>query len=512
MTLPVSASHNSSLTGTSSLQPHAELWEPYDGRLSRTVLREREGEVPSRHSPRRHRTPGGVGRGHNPHDTHSQRSEPSHREDPPRTTPDDTDLTAPPRPAQLSSEDTDLTAPPRPTQLSGEAQRRLHAARLWIAANRPYYCKALFSCQVIATNAAARIGIDEQWRIYANSDLLESLTVEQAAADLIHVLNHALRNHAQRARNTGVNIATAPAWNAAADCEINDDLDEDGLIEDDWILPATLDMDDYLTAEQYYRHLLDNAASVKERTRCGSGCDGHHAHHELDHDTATLSDFDRTLLKRSVAAAVTDHQKHHGAGSVPQGLARWAHQTLRPRINWRQALATALRQSLHHKTGSADYTWQRPSRRQQPHDPVLRPAMTRPVPSIAVVVDTSGSMSQHELDQALTEISAIIASVVPGDSVRVLSVDTGVHTDQHIHHTNQITLKGAGGTDMATGITTAANTKPDAIVVITDGWTPWPHTRPPGARTVIAALTDNCCIDRVPQWIQTIDMSEHPHA
>ena len=41
-TLPVSASHNSSLTGTSSLQPNAGLWEPYDGRLSRTVLTERE--------------------------------------------------------------------------------------------------------------------------------------------------------------------------------------------------------------------------------------------------------------------------------------------------------------------------------------------------------------------------------------------------------------------------------------------------------------------------------------
>ena len=52
-TLPVSASHNSSLTGTSSPQPHAGLWEPYDQRLSRTVLREREGEVPSRHSPHR---------------------------------------------------------------------------------------------------------------------------------------------------------------------------------------------------------------------------------------------------------------------------------------------------------------------------------------------------------------------------------------------------------------------------------------------------------------------------
>ena len=65
---------------------------------------------------------------------------------------------------------------------------------------------------------------------------------------------------------------------------------------------------------------------------------------------------------------------------------------------------------------------------------------------------------------------------------------------------------------MATGITTAAQTKPDAIIVITDGWTPWPQTPPPGARTVIAALTDDHCIDQVPQWIRTINITEHPPA
>ena len=36
---------------STSRQKNAGLWEPYDGRLSRTVLREREGEVPSRYSP-----------------------------------------------------------------------------------------------------------------------------------------------------------------------------------------------------------------------------------------------------------------------------------------------------------------------------------------------------------------------------------------------------------------------------------------------------------------------------
>ena len=38
-------------------QKNAGLWEPYDGRLSRTVLREREGEVPSRYSPRPQQQP-----------------------------------------------------------------------------------------------------------------------------------------------------------------------------------------------------------------------------------------------------------------------------------------------------------------------------------------------------------------------------------------------------------------------------------------------------------------------
>ena len=416
----------------------------------------------------------------------------------------------------------DTPQPPRlrPQQLSREAQRRLQGARLWIAANRPYYSKAVFSCPVIAAAPPTRISIDERWSIYANSAFLESVTVKRAAVELIHLLNHALRDHAQRARNKNVDAVTAQIWNVAADCEINDDLFEDDLFEpdvvehdvidhDDWLFPENFGMDELMPAEYYYRHLLDNSVTVETHIECGSGCHSHHRGHELDPDVETLSDFDRTLLKRVVAAAVGEHRKTHGTESVPEGLARWAEQTLRPKVNWRQQLATALRSSVHHKTGTADYTWQRPSRRQQPQDIVLRPAMTRPVPSITVIVDTSGSMGEHDLDRALTEINAIIATVVPGDHVRVLSVDTDVHSDQQIHNSNQIRLEGAGGTNMTTGIHAAAETKPDAIVVITDGWTPWPLTNPPGARNVIAAVTDNHQIEQIPDWIQTIDISEH---
>ena len=307
---------------------------------------------------RRHHRPRGFGRVHGHRDTPRRGSDPVPGEGA------DTD----------GEPDTSQPPPPRPKQLSREAQRRLQAARLWIAANRPYYSKAVFSCPVIPAAPPTRVSIDEQWRIYANSEFLESLTVERAAAELIHVLNHALRDHAQRARNTSVDAMTAPVWNAAADCEINDDLFEDDLIEDDdWLFPETLGMNDFMPAEHYYRHLLDNGVSVQVHIECGSGCHSHAVPHELDTDTDALSDFDRTLLKRAVAAAVADHKKTHGTGSVPEGLARWAQQTLHPKVNWRQQLASALRTSVHHKTGTADYTWQRPSRRQQPQDPVLRP-------------------------------------------------------------------------------------------------------------------------------------------
>jgi hypothetical protein len=45
--VPPSCSPTGSLPGP----PTTDLWEPYDWRRSRTVLREREGEAPSRHSP-----------------------------------------------------------------------------------------------------------------------------------------------------------------------------------------------------------------------------------------------------------------------------------------------------------------------------------------------------------------------------------------------------------------------------------------------------------------------------
>ena len=48
---PDATSHGCSLTGNSPRPLEVGLWEPYDGRLSRTVLREPGGEIPPGYSP-----------------------------------------------------------------------------------------------------------------------------------------------------------------------------------------------------------------------------------------------------------------------------------------------------------------------------------------------------------------------------------------------------------------------------------------------------------------------------
>ena len=58
---------------------------------------------------------------------------------------------------------------------------------------------------------------------------------------------------------------------------------------------------------------------------------------------------------------------------------------------------------------------------------------------------------------------------------------------------------------MAAGIQTAAQTRPTAIIVLTDGRTPWPDQPPPGQPIVIAALIgQHALTENVPSWVRTI--------
>jgi hypothetical protein len=51
----------------------------------------------------------------------------------------------------------------------------------------------------------------------------------------------------------------------------------------------------------------------------------------------------------------------------------------------------------------------------------------------------------------------------------------------------------------------ALTPRPDLVVVITDGWTPWPTEPPAAGVSAVAVLTQADLPADVPSWIHTID-------
>lgn len=142
------------------------------------------------------------------------------------------------------------------------------------------------------------------------------------------------------------------------------------------------------------------------------------------------------------------------------------------------------------------------------------PSMLKPLPTIAIVIDTSGSAADSELGVALGETAGILKSVGGGGNrISVYSCDAAVQTAQGVCSTAQITLVGGGGTDLRHGIrrAQAGTPRPDIIVVITDGYTPWPEDRPAG-RVIAGLLGRPPELDefgdwqpaRPPEWAETV--------
>jgi Mg-chelatase subunit ChlD len=238
--------------------------------------------------------------------------------------------------------------------------------------------------------------------------------------------------------------------------------------------------------------------------RCGSCATGQPEPWEDDppEDGNGVSRAESEMIRRDVARQIMEHSQ--GRGNVPGHWTRWADEKLRPKIDWRKELAAAVRHAVADVAGASDYSYRRPSRRQGQvgNGKVVLPSLRRPVPSVAVVVDTSGSIGDAMLSQALAEVSGILKGLGQREGVHVLACDAEVQACRRVFRPEQVQLAGGGGTDMSAGLEAAAKLKPtpQVAVVITDGYTPWPDTAPRGMKVIVALTGEG----KTPEWAKTI--------
>lgn len=399
-------------------------------------------------------------------------------------------------------------------ELNSAEVRLVTAARLVAVDHAPYLAHALFTARPVAAEGLGTFAVDRGWRLYLDPARLADWGPSLAGGVLVHEVGHLVRAHAERADAFGADY-DHQRWGVAADVAINDDLLAAGIpLPAGALVPAMLGLEEGGIEEAYYaalarkaQHLICRSGGAGE-TGCGSGAGDPTAAWELPPDDPVapgLSPADATITRRRVAEAVREYVARKSRGEVPGGWERWADRTLAgPTIPWRRVLASAVRRAIAHAAGCHDYCYRRPGRRRIPG--IVTPAMRRPLVSVAVVVDTSGSMGQSELDAALAEVRGVIrAAGIASQHVCVLACDAAVGATSRVRRVEEVRLVGGGGTDMRVGIAAAdgSRPRPDVVVVLSDGYTPWPE-RPTRAQLVLTIIGDQATARHTPPWATTV--------
>jgi len=378
----------------------------------------------------------------------------------------------------------------------------LRLSRAYCVDQLVWFAPALYKTNIVLTTQVHLAAIDEHFNIYWNPTAVEAIdqssinmgdTMAQLGFVWIHEISHLLREHADRAKDLNLD---ASIWNMATDLEINDG-DWQGLKMPETmpgLIPSQFKLPEAKLAEWYYSHLQNDKDCQQACKNCcekggnkpsskwdeGSGVHGESRPWEANKDRQKLHSVEKEVAKREVAQKMKTHCKNRG--TLPGSWSRWVEDILESRTDWKQLLHHRMSRAIATGIGlRVDYSFRRPSRRQSVYHPIITPSFTGDKSGqIAVIVDTSGSMGGSELGQSVAEVCRVLedfkqpVTVIPCDARAYDPIVVKRPSDRiKIQQ-----LSGGGGTDMVVGIEAGLALKPvpDAILVLTDGHTPYPPT------------------------------------
>jgi predicted metal-dependent peptidase len=410
--------------------------------------------------------------------------------------------------------------------ISEDARLRVMAARIVAQARWPYLSTLLFNLKIVESSQLPTLAVDDGWRMYYSPDFVMEQSAEALATMVLHEALHCVNQHGPRFRALSQSRHLHVTWNFAGDVGINHVLDRAQMPWGDFeplrfthlskfdVNPEMGTEKIFFTIVEYYNQ---HPEEVDQFTDCGSIIGGEARDYEISRshsDNPAIKSDQQDVIRDQVAQEILKHAYTKGIGSIPGELLRWAQELLEPTIDWRRALAGAFRTSLATVLGRRDYVYTRPSRRQSAmrigNHEIILPSMRKPAPpAIAIIVDTSGSIGNDEITLFLSEVDGIVKANGISQGVTVIPCDADIGEIQKLRSRGAITtlkLTGGGGTDMGVGIAAAGKLRPTPkiVIVLTDGFTPWPTSVPKGVETLIVCLTAEESLNTTPNWAKTI--------
>jgi predicted metal-dependent peptidase len=392
------------------------------------------------------------------------------------------------------------------------------AARISACSQMPYATRLIMSMSPIATSEIPYAATDCRFRLYYNPDAFLEHNMAQNRWVIWHEVLHVFYSHSDRCKAI---LGDKPddwhiqCWRIAIDLCVNRDLEgfSDAGSPPEGVLSFSLKEYSHLpkeaSAEQIYHELLkedhedsplhgSGAQSRIESFEAGDGEGEDGVDAGLDKDA--IEAIKDEMARKAVEAS--------GCGHLPAGIIREASKYVRSAINVKREILNKIRRAVMSAKGYREITWKRPPRKPNPFG-FASPTMLDYIPRPIVIIDTSASMDRKRLQRAISLVADVVNALPDQQFVHIVAGDTQIETCTKAFRSEQIhekdILVGGGGTDMGRIMENAIKKFPDgdAVLVVTDGYTPWPSVQPRIA--CFAALTEGKR-GQEPAWLQCIDM------
>jgi len=403
----------------------------------------------------------------------------------------------------------------------------------------PYYADVNYRLRPRLTEGLGTFAVDEKFNWFFGATA--PFTQDEQVAVLYHEINHLIRNHFDRRGERD-----RKQFNVAGDREINDWFPGSMTPPKDGVGSTKYGMDDcnlpddelaewyYERLDQYSLHVREDATAMSPGTgKCIShpGCDNKDVEHTNtgapdynivkkgklhvpvcggasgngDGDPETgdsdpgVSAVEADAIRTNVAEKIRDeHAK--GRGDMPGSLVNWAEEFLNPTIHWTKLLRKAARKASTIIAGDTTQTFTKPPRRSPPGIILPKKISRRTIASF--YIDTSGSVSDDEIHQSVAEVKGALRTALA--DLTVSFVDAEVYTSHKVQGRKVVTKQmQRGGTDMRKCFEHAVEMRPrpNLIIVMTDGETPWPLDPPRDMRTIVVLTQQESSHYAIPPWV-----------
>ncbi|OUJ18709.1 putative metal-dependent peptidase fused to vWFA domain [Methanonatronarchaeum thermophilum] len=362
-----------------------------------------------------------------------------------------------------------------------DQKKRLEKARIQLLINNPFFGHLANYFQFKENKTIKGPIATKNKTIYYNPKNTTQYNNEELQTSIAHVIMHTALGHDWRQGNRNKKI-----WDTSTDQAVNHLLNASNFT-----LPKQTELKANFkdkSAEEIYAELKKqikeknnknqdkkqpNQKQIKEKNNQYKGASLENkidSHETWEKTTKKQQKNNQEEWKRRMTEAAKHAEKE---GQLPGTIERKVKKTTKPKINWRHQLR---RYIIQHARD--DYNWMRPNRRLLQYN-IYYPSARNEKLEIAVAIDTSGSISQNQLETFLSEVKEIL-NYTDNYKIILIACDAKIQNYREItsEETTNINktiqkfaenIKGGGGTKYSPVLEKLKNKQINALIYLTDG-------------------------------------------